>query len=736
MDEEARRQAQELSLQQVHPPLRLAGYEQEQFLGKGAFGEVWVAVNSNNGRRVAIKFYKRRGGLDWSLLTREVEKLRHLFTDRYVVQLFEVGWEADPPYYVMEYMENGSLEDMLRAGPLGVSEAVGLFHEIAVGLVHAHGKGILHCDLKPANILLDQDHKPRLADFGQSRLAKEQSPALGTLFYMAPEQADLRDVPDVRWDVYALGAILYRMLTGQPPYRTEAGASEIMSGAHLEERLKRYRRLLTESPPPTAHRGIPGIDAALVDIIDRCLAVNPRSRFANVQAVLDALKSRSAKLARRPLLVLGTLAPALVMIVMAVYATELYRDNVRKAKEELINRTLEADRFAAEAMAAEYAREIGKRWGILEREANNEELRRMLRTFGKDPQDDKHIDRELDKWLQKRREHWDEQAPSRGAKPLASEWFIFDRNGYLRALCPPDTPPSLNKYFGYRDYFHGTGRDRDEREEHLSPITNPHLSVPFKEKGGTGVWTVAFSVPIWSGDSADRQPVGVLGLMWGLETIPKVEGLRNQKVVLLDTRANQSGQRGMILRHPYLEELNRKESGDFHPFYNLEMGEIGYQLSQQRLGRGVPGTAEPASTLRDFEDPLGAESKEYSGRWLAALEPVLVPDRPRDVRDSGWLILIQERPGEALQPLQELARQFRALALQSIGVVLLVVIGLWAAVWLTLADSRGRRLMISLRRKLGLPSESAASSAASSSSSTPASSVPSHDPGSAKGPSP
>jgi hypothetical protein len=729
MDEEARHTAQELSLQHIRPPLHLAGYEQERFLGKGAFGEVWVAVNSNNGRQVAIKFYNRRGGLDWSLLTREVEKLRYLFTDRYVVQLFEVGWDADPPYYVMEYMENGSLEEKLSAGTLSVAEAVGLFHEIAVGLVHAHGKGILHCDLKPANILLDQDHKPRLADFGQSRLSKEQSPALGTLFYMAPEQADLKAVPDVRWDVYALGAILYRMLTGQPPHRTEAGANEIMRGGHLEERLQRYRRLLTESPRPTAHRSVPGIDAALVEIIDHCLAVNPRSRFANVQAVLDALKSRSAKLARRPLLVLGTLAPALVMIVMAVYATRLYRDNVREAKEDLINRTLEADRFAAEAIAAEYGREIGKRWGILEREASSEQLQRMVLTLGNGSGNDRATVQELQKWLQEKRGHWDERAPARGSRPLASEWFVVDRNGYVRGICPPDDK-YLHTYFGYRDYFHGTGRDRDKHEEHLPPITRPHLSIPFKEVGGTGVWTVAFSVPISSPDSTKREPIGVLGLMWSLETIPKVGGVRNQKAVLLDTRADLSGQRGMILQHPYLAEAKQPENEDFHPFYNPKIGDLGHRLSQQRAQGGASPTADPAPavTFRDYKDPLGDEYREYAGPWLAALASVIVPDRPRDVRESGWVIVVQEREAEALQPLQALAQQFRALALQSLAVVLLAVVGLWGLVWLTLADSRGRRLMISLRRKLGLPSESAASSVGSSSaSSASASSEPSHN---------
>ena len=96
-----------------------------------------------------------------------------------MVQLLGVGWDADPPYYIMEYLERGSLADRIAQGPLPVDEAVALFRDVATGLVHAHGKGVLHCDLKPANILLDQDGKPRLADFGQSRLSTRAGAGVG-----------------------------------------------------------------------------------------------------------------------------------------------------------------------------------------------------------------------------------------------------------------------------------------------------------------------------------------------------------------------------------------------------------------------------------------------------------------------------------------------------------------------------------------------------------------------------
>jgi eukaryotic-like serine/threonine-protein kinase len=180
---EEQRKAATRSMEPTRPPLAVPGYELLRLLGTGAYGEVWVAIDQTTGRRVAIKFYVHRGGLDWSLLSREVEKLAFLSADRYVVQLLDVGWEADPPYYVMEFIEHGSLEALLkRQGRLPTSEAVTLFREVAIGMLHAHAKGVLHCDLKPANVLLDQDNKPRIADFGQSRLSHEQTPALGTLF--------------------------------------------------------------------------------------------------------------------------------------------------------------------------------------------------------------------------------------------------------------------------------------------------------------------------------------------------------------------------------------------------------------------------------------------------------------------------------------------------------------------------------------------------------------------------
>src|SRR5260221_8570727 len=164
-----------------------------------------------------------------------------------------VGWDIVPPYYVMEFLQKVSLSRLLERGALPVNEAVRIAAAVTNALMHAHQHGILHCDVKPANVLLDGEFAPRLADFGQARLSHEQSPALGTLFYMAPEQADLASVPDPRWDVYALGAMLYHMLCGEPPFRSVEHERLINSRSSLEEKLATYRLVVESRPPPSGH---------------------------------------------------------------------------------------------------------------------------------------------------------------------------------------------------------------------------------------------------------------------------------------------------------------------------------------------------------------------------------------------------------------------------------------------------------------------------------------------------
>ena len=165
-----------LSMQSTDSHADIPGVQITRLLGTGAYGEVWVGIDKNTNRQVAVKFFHHQSGVDWQLLSKEVEKLVSLATQRYVVQLLDVGWDASPPYYVMEYLEDGSLDQFIKAtDSISIQQAVELFHDITTGLTHAHNKGILHCDLKPANIILAVDGEPRITDFGLARDAEDDA---------------------------------------------------------------------------------------------------------------------------------------------------------------------------------------------------------------------------------------------------------------------------------------------------------------------------------------------------------------------------------------------------------------------------------------------------------------------------------------------------------------------------------------------------------------------------------
>ena len=684
MGEREREAARDLSLRGVRPPAKVPGYEREEFVGHGAYGEVWSAVNRNSGRKVAIKFYTRRGGLDWSGLTREVEKLRYLFSDRYVVQLFEVGWESDPPYYVMEFLENGSLEDLLRGGPLPAHDAATYFREIAVALVHAHNKGILHCDLKPGNVLLDHDRRPRLADFGQSRLTNEMSPALGTLFYMAPEQADLAATPDARWDVYALGAVMYRMLTGEPPHYKAGPPSE----GNLESQLTAYRKLILNAPRADGHRKVPGVDAELAAIIDRCLEPSPSKRLANPQAVVTALDAWSLRRVRRPVLIFTVIGFALLLLMMALVGQYLFRTSVGTARQGVIERALEGNRFAAKTEARQLGMQIQFRWAQLEAAARDPRLRELLAKGEKlkaDPQDG----RELDAILATRMKRSDRQFDEANH---ASLWFADDAGGYQRGTAPPNDP-QRHIYRGYRDYFHGLGRELADTTGPAKPgeiIAAPHRSMVYR-RAGTGVWSVAFTVPVWDDpDDEFAKPVGVVGLTIDLKGRTKFDGDRERFAVLIDTRPDQNGRRGVIVRHPVIDEAG----GADPPFVYAD-----------DVVRWADAKDAEFPGEEHYQDPVGGP---YAGDWLASAEHVIVRPEHGSPIDTGWVILVQERKDQVLAPVTAL--QWRlGIGAAVAGLFLLVVLAIvWAGTVSVLDGAPKSRVTRLLRRWAGLPTGGAA----------------------------
>lgn len=705
----ARRQSSE----RLRPPTEVPGYEFERFLGAGAYGEVWVAVDRNTSRRTAIKFYIHRGGVDWSLLSREVEKLAFLFADRYVVQLIDVGWEANPPYFVMEYLENGSLADRIQTGPIPPAEAVSLFRDVTIGLIHAHDKGVLHCDLKPANVLLDQDGRPRLADFGQSRLSHEQTPALGTLFYMAPEQADLGAVPDARWDVYALGALFYCMLCSEPPHRSPDTLTMFERAPDLPAKLTAYRKYLQASPPPTRHRDVPGVDRDLADIITKCLQPNPNRRFPNPQAVLDALDMRNQRRARRPLLVLGALGPAVLLAVLSWFAWSVYRTSVKESDEALTNRAVETNLFAAQFVAEAVAGEIDRRWQTLEQEATDRDLREDLQRIsaaGQLPSADEQ--RKLQTWI--------EQAAARNPDVKGASWTMMDARGNQLARVPYEAK-TVGKNYAYRDYFNGKG-GLPEGTPNIKPIEAAHLSNVFVSTA-TQDRKVAFSVPVWSVPQSADSPKSVVGVLSVTVALGQFAELRSDDAeadtliaALVDAKPDSDNRSGAVLEHPQLAKLAAaKKPDDAFPAYYFDDSGIRRLKSLTDAAVHAPKSKSRGAHELNYHDPLGGD---YEGRWIAAMQPVVVDGRPAESGGTGWVVVVQERYEAALRPAQELGEKLWRYGVTALGIVVLVITALWGFVMIVLNEAPRWKFATLLRRSagLGVPSMSGASNSVGASS--------------------
>ena len=262
----------------------VAGYEVLGELGRGAMGVVYKARQVGLNRPVALKMvlagpYADAGTRARFLIEAEaVAALEH----PHVVRVFAFGEHDGFPYLAMEYLPGGSLADRLKAGgPLPPREAAAVVAKLAGAVAQAHARGVVHRDIKPANVMLAADGSPRLTDFGLAKVGRSDltgtGAVLGTPAYMSPEQAAGR-VHEVgpAADVYALGALLYDLLTGRPPFRGDSIAVTL-------------QQVLTVEPgrPRALNAAIP---RDLETVCLKCLEKEPAKRYPSAQALVDDLE--------------------------------------------------------------------------------------------------------------------------------------------------------------------------------------------------------------------------------------------------------------------------------------------------------------------------------------------------------------------------------------------------------------------------------------------------------------
>ena len=264
--------------------LTIPNYEILGKLGHGGMAVVYKARHVPLGRIVALKMMLGAGHLDPDRLARLRAEAKSVARVQHpnIVQIFEVGEHEGRPFLALEYVEAGSLAQKLRGKPQPIPEAAKTVEALAQAIHHAHQQGVIHRDLKPANVLLTRDGVHKVTDFGLAKTLDQAGRSLdgsiiSTAEYMAPEQATGNTKAiGPSTDVYALGAILYEMLTGRPP----------LQGESSRDTLKQVEMLDPVAPRHLA----PKVPRDLETICLKCLEKESGRRYATAQALADDLR--------------------------------------------------------------------------------------------------------------------------------------------------------------------------------------------------------------------------------------------------------------------------------------------------------------------------------------------------------------------------------------------------------------------------------------------------------------
>ncbi len=257
-------------------------------IGRGGMGIVYRAEDIKLHRTVALKFLPPHLADYVELKERfliEAQAAAALSHPNICV-IHEVGESEERPYIAMEYVEGETLRDRIREGPVKPEDALGIVSQVAAGLSEAHQKGIIHRDIKSANVMVTAKRQAKVMDFGLAKLrggsslTKSQT-TLGTVAYMSPEQARGEEVDD-RTDLWSLGVVLYEMLTGELPFRGDRDLSVIHSIIHEEPRPLKQRK--------------PPVPEELQQVVSRALRKNRDSRYSSAGDMLKDLRAYEAAL--------------------------------------------------------------------------------------------------------------------------------------------------------------------------------------------------------------------------------------------------------------------------------------------------------------------------------------------------------------------------------------------------------------------------------------------------------
>lgn len=608
---------------------RFGDYELLGELGRGAMGVVYRARLKGTNLVVALKEV-RTSGQDNVTATRrfrqEIEAasaLRH----PHIVPIFHVGEHSTGPYYTMALVDGGSLEKHLRRFQNDRRAAATLMTKVARAIHHAHQRQVLHRDLKPANVLLDESGEPHVADFGlATRLDGDgatiaNSPA-GSLPWMAPEAVRGDSSLSTAVDVWALGVILYELLTGARPFDGTDRST--------------VRKAILEKEPTPPRTLDPKVDRDLDAICRHCLEKNPDDRYESASALaldLDRWLRHEPVRARKPSRVERFLkwtrrnpavaSAGIFALVMLVASTLAAFSVAREQEKRVVDEVCRGNEFAARHVASTLLGRLREFGATVEDASGDGRLRRAC-----SDRDWKAAQAFLDKVL---------LASSDGnASPFVTA-FVLDPDGVIRAESP-QRHVVVGGNFAERDYFRGAiaRADSDNRV---------HLSRVFTSKND-GLDKLAISVPF---RLTEKGPVWVLGATVPTDATLGVGGLHDErrKAVLLAPRDQAGALEYVVLVHPAY--VTREPSVPFPP-------------DRVRI--------DGASIAPDdnYQDPVATRHPEYAGRWLAGFAPV---------PETELVVLVQQPYESAVSPQRTFFRHFLEWVSAAAGLATAVVVVLW-----------------------------------------------------------
>jgi serine/threonine-protein kinase len=573
-----------------------------------------------------------------------------------IVAIYDVGRVEDQHFFSMEFIEGQSLAEMVRERPLPPLEAARYVRIAAEAIDYAHGRDILHRDLKPSNVIVDTNDQPRITDFGLAKRLDEDSDltasgfAVGTPSYMPPEQAaGLHDQMDRTSDVYSLGAILYELVTGRPPFKA----------ANVLDTLLQVRE--NEVVPPRLLN--PNVPRDLDTIIRKCLAKDQKHRYATAAALADDLGrfqegepilaqrigplGRLARWTRRH--PMGAATMGIIMLTL-LFATLAATSVARRMSAKRLEAVEASSRYAVRNIVNTVLRRLERNAPRLADIAADEDLAALLSDVGDG--------RDLQTYVEQLHRDLVGSAGEQQALALSghveeplrlANLFVLNVEGTALARSPNSDQWAtyVGKSWAMRDYYLGAKQ---------LPPGKVYVSKAYKSNTD-GKVKFALSAPVYF--QADAQPklVGVL--------ITTVETDRNLGLSEINDDLHHVVLLGLCDESSFTKD--EQEAGQLrilvHPSYDRP-GLKAHAVNDPRLIALASSTSGQADvlSLRNYRDPVGAENDDYAGQMLASCA---------SIDGTPFMVLVQEHFDHAVGADRVLAWE---LALWGAGALVLAIL--------------------------------------------------------------